>query len=184
MKDIADGLEVTFPTIEYWMKKYNFVRRSNSNSAYCKLNPNGDPFNVKKRLKRKEKDLLLTGLMLYWAEGGKSIRSSLQLANLDHRMLQVFVKFLREICRVHEKRLKLYVRVHKKFNKEKSREYWAKKLKMSPNRILVYTHTDARSKIHKQWSKYGIATLQMHNSRLRNWIDNTIEEHLGRLLNS
>ena len=182
MKDIADKIDVTLPTVWYWMKKHNLPRRSNSDSAYYKLNPNGDPFDIKKRLNRKEKDLLLTGLMLYWAEGSKSTRSSMQLANLDHRMLQSYLKFLREICRVSEEKLKLYVRVYRKFNKEKARRYWARKLKMSPKRIYVYPHTDIRSKMRKQWSPYGIATLQLYNLRLRNWIDNAIDEHLERIL--
>jgi len=69
MMDIAKKLDKTFPTIVYWMGKYNFPRRSNSDSTYFKQNPKGDPFNIKTDLDDIEKDLLLTGLMLYWAEG-------------------------------------------------------------------------------------------------------------------
>jgi len=184
MQDIANELGVSFPTVEYWMRKYNLPRRSRSDSAYYKLNPTGDPFSIKKRLNRKEKSLLLAGLMLHWAEGNKSMKGSMQLANLDHRMLQLFIKFLRETCRVHEERLRLYVRVYKKFSREKARRYWSRKLKMSPNRIFVYPHTDERSKVHKQWSQYGIATLQFHNLKLRNWLDSAIEEHIESILSS
>ena len=184
MQDIAYKLDVTFPTVTYWMEKYNLPRRSNSESTYYKLNPNGDPFDIKKQLNKKEKDLLLTGLMLYWAEGAKSMRASIQLANLGHRMLQVFLKFLREICRVHEERLRLYVRVYKRFSREKAKRYWARKLKMPPKRIFVYPHTDVRSKVYKQWSPYGIATLQCHNLKFRNWLDNAIEEYLGEILSN
>lgn len=182
MHDIASKLNVTFPTVEYWMKKHNFRRRSCSDSAYYKQNPKGDPFDIKKHLNRKEKDLLSTGLMLYWAEGNKASKGSLQLANLDHRMLEAFAKFLREICRVHEERLHLYVRVHRNFCRIKAKRYWARKLKMSPKRIFVYLHTDTRSKIRKQWSQYGIATLQFHNLKLRNWLDDSIEKHLQKTL--
>ncbi len=66
MQDIAYKLGVTFPTVGYWMKKHNLPRRSNSESTYYKLNPNGDPFDIKDRLNKKERDLLLSGLMLYW----------------------------------------------------------------------------------------------------------------------
>ncbi len=182
MQDIASKLNVTFPTVVYWMEKYNFPRRSNSDSAYCKANPKGDPFKIKKRLNKREKELMLTGIMLYWAEGAKSIKASLQLANLDHRMLQLFIRFLREICGVNEERLKLYVRVYKRFSREKARRYWARTLKMPAKRVYVYPHTDGRSKADKQWSQYGIATLQLHSLKLRNWIDSMIEKQLVNLI--
>ncbi len=182
MMDIASRLNTTHATVNYWMKKHGLDRRAYSDSTYCKLNPKGDPFNIKKRLSGREKDLLLTGLMLYWAEGSKSAKGSTQLANLDPRMLQLFVEFLRKICRVHEERLRLYVRVYKDFSKEKAKKYWVKKLKISPSRILTYTHTDKRSKEHKQWSQYGIATLQYHNLKLWEWLNNSIEEHLTKTI--
>jgi len=184
MYDIARKLHVTWPTVVYWMERHNLPRRSRSDCTYCKQNPKGDPFSIKKHLSKKEKELLLTGLMLYWGEGNKAIRGSLQLANLDHRMLQSFLKFLREICRVHEERLGLYVRVYKKFNRKKAKKYWVRKLKMQPERIFIYPHTDTRSKVHKQWSPYGIATLQFHNLKLRNWVDNAIDKHLESILTS
>jgi len=182
MYDISRKLSVTFSAVEYWMRKHSFMRMPCSDSAYYKQNPNGDPFDIKKRLNKKEKILLITGLMLYWGEGNKPFKGSTQLANLDDRMLQLFIKFLREICRLHEERLRLYVRVHKKFSLEKARKYWARKLKMPQKRIFVYPHTDIRSKINKQWSEYGIATLQMHNLKFRNWLDDSIENHLNKIL--
>ena len=182
MQDITNRLGVTFPTVWYWMKKHNLPRRCRSESIYCKLNPDGDPFNIKDKLNRKEKDLLLTGLMLYWAEGNKATRGSIQLANLNHKMLQSFVKFLREICRVREEKIKLYVRVYKKFSKKEAKKYWAKQLKMLPKRISVYCHKDERSKISKQWSRYGIATVQLYNLKLHDWINSAIDEHVEKLL--
>ena len=184
MQDIASELRSTFPTVRYWMKKHNFSRRSNSDSAYFKANPEGDPFSIKKRLNKDEKDLMLTGLMLYWAEGSKSAKGSIQLANLDHRMLQIFVKFLREVCNIYEEKIRLYVRVYRKFNRKNAKRYWVQKLDISPKKVFVYPHTDTRSKANKQWSRYGIATLQFHNLKLYNWLDNAIETHLKQILNS
>jgi len=182
MQDTANRLGITFPTVVYWMEKYSFSRRSNSDSAYYKANPKGDPFDIKRKLNKREKELMLSGLMLYWAEGNKSVRGSMQLANLDHRMLKVFLKFLRKICRVNEGKLRLYVRVYKKFSKEKAKKYWIKELKMSPEKIHIYRHTNQRSKTDKQWSQYGIATLQCHNLKLSDWIDSAIEDHLKNAL--
>lgn len=182
MMEIAKKLDVTHATVNYWMKKHRLPRRGWSESTYFKLNPNGDPFKIKNKLNNKEKELLTTGLVLYWTEGSKAFKGAIQLANLDHRMLQLFAKFLRNICRISEDRLKLYVRVYKKFDRAKAKRYWARKLKMSPKRIFVYPHTDLRSKANKQWSRYGIATLQFHNLKLWEWLNNSIERYLERIL--
>ena len=184
MMEIANRLNVTHATVNYWMNKFEIPRRSCSESAYVKLNSTGDPFKIKKRLDRTEKELLLVGLALFWSEGSKAIKGSVQLANLDHRMLQLFVKFLRKICKISEDRLRLYVRVYKKFNREKAKSYWSRKLKMSPKRISVYPHTDGRSKADKQWSKYGIGTLQFHNIKLWEWLNTSIEDYLKKTLSN
>ncbi len=62
MWDIAQILSVTPATIIYWMKKHNLQRRSSSECAYVKQNPNGDPFRIKNKLTDKDKELLLLGI--------------------------------------------------------------------------------------------------------------------------
>ena len=182
--EIAHNLEVGHARVYYWFKKYDIKRRNGSESAYLKQNPNGDPFKIKKTFSNREKRLLIIGLMLYWAEGNKKNKQAVQLGNLDFRMLQVFLEFLRLICRVEEKRVTLYVRVHKNFSLAKAKRYWVTTLQMSGKRVLVYPHTDSRSTLKKQWSKFGIATLQINNSKLKKWLDNSIDncvsEFIGR----
>lgn len=180
MVQIADKLKIKSRKVEYWLRKYNIPRRSCSESAYVKQNPNGNPFKIKRRFNSQEKELLTIGLMLYWTEGTKSAKSPLQLANLDHRMLQLFLRFLREICRIDETRLRLYVRLYKTFDKKIARIYWSRLLNIPNQQVFIYSHTDKRSKVGKQWSKYGIATLQFSNTRLKRWLDDRIESYLTK----
>lgn len=180
MVQVADKLRIKPSKVEYWLKKYNIPRRSRSESAYIKQNPNGDPFKIKKKLNSRDKELLVIGLMLYWTEGSKTNKSLLQLANLDHRMLQLFLKFLREICRIDEARLRLYVRLYKTFNKKIAKIYWSRLLNIPEKQVSIYPHTDKRSKANKQWSKYGIATLQFSNTKLKKWLDGKIESYLSK----
>lgn len=93
MMDIANRLDITHATVNYWMKKHRLPRRSWSESTYLKLNSNGDPFKIKNKLNKKEKELLITGLVLFWTEGSKAFKGSIQLANLGHRMLQLFAGY-------------------------------------------------------------------------------------------
>lgn len=180
MAQVAGKLRVMPSTVEYWLKKYSIPRRSCSESAYIKQNPNGDPFKIKRRLNPQDKELLVIGLMLYWTEGSKTNKSLLQLANLDYRMLQLFLKFLRKICKIDEARLRLYVRLYKTFDREIAKIYWSRCLNIPEKQVSIYPHTDKRSKVNKQWSKYGIATLQFSNTKLKKWLDDEIESYLNK----
>lgn len=181
MMEAANELKVTHATVLYWCKKFNISRRSWKESTYIKQNPQGDPFFISRKLSLKGKALLNAGLLLYWAEGNKG-QSSVRLANLDHRMILLFLRFLREICHINEHRLFLYVRVYKKFSLESAHQYWSKYLNIPASRIFVYPHTDKRSKRTRQWSKYGIATLEFHNIKLKQWLDSSIEGLVEQLL--
>ena len=181
MVEVADKISTTARTIEYWLRKYNIPRRSRSESAYVKQNPNGDPFKIKRNLTQKEKGLLITGLILYLGEGGKKFKHSIQLGNLDPRVIQIFVKFLRKICRINENKLRLFVRLHRRFNKNKAQIYWSELLNLPSQQVLVYRYNDPRSKDEKQWSKYGIAMIQFNNIKLKKWLDEKINRYLDRL---
>ena len=180
MTEIAGRLCITPKTVEYWLKKYKIPRRSQSESAYVKQNPNGHPFRIKQNLTQKEKELLIASLMLYSGEGGKN-KQSIQLGNLNPYIIQVFVKFLRKICKINENKLKLFVRIHKKFDKIETQIYWSKLLNLPKQQVLVYIYNDPRSKYNKQWSKYGIAMVQFNNIKLKKWLDGEINRYLVRL---
>lgn len=178
MWDIAKTLSVTPATVTYWMKKYDFKRRSKSECAYVKQNPNGDPFKIKTKLTKREKELLLIGLMLYWAEGSRRNKHTIQMANLDYKLILLFIKFLKRICGVWEEKICLNIQLYKKFDKEKTRNYWSKILGVPQRFILVNIHSDTRSKPERQWSKYGIARIEIRNVKLKQWIDSTLEAYL------
>ena len=181
MMEVANELNVTHAKVFYWLKKFDITRRSWRDSAYIKQNRQGDPFTIPDRFSSREKDLLAAGLLLYWAEGNKG-KDAIRIANLDHRMLKVFLNFLREVCKVDDKRLFLYVRVYKEFSLEEARKYWSDFLNISPQKVSVYSHTDTRSKENKQRSQYGIATLEFHNTKLKRWLDTSTEDLIQKLL--
>jgi hypothetical protein len=181
MFDLAGSLGVTPATVVYWMKKYDLGRRSNSESAYVKQNPMGDPFRIKNRLSKQARDLLIAALMLYWAEGSRKNKYVIQIANLDARLLALFIRFLRTICGVKENKICLTVQLYKEYDKEETRDYWAIELGIPQKYITVGIHSDIRSKPEKLWSKYGIARIEVRNVKLKHWLDETLEAYLKKL---
>ncbi len=180
MWDVAKTISVTPKTVEYWMDKHNLRRRSGSESAYVKQNPNGDPFKIKNKLTKKDRELLLAGLMLYWAEGSRKNKHVIQMANLDYRLILLFIKFLKRICGVKEEKTCLNIQLYRRFDKQNTKNYWSRILKVPKRFISVNIHSDTRSKPNSQWSKYGIARIEVRNVKLKRWIDAALENYLAK----
>ncbi len=179
--EIAQKLNETFPKTLYWVKKHKIPIRSYSERAYVKYNKQGNPFDPKKDLGLKDRELLSWGLALYWAEGSRKERHSVQLGNLDHRLLQIFMKFLREIARVDESRLRVFVRVFHEFDQQAARRYWSQLLSISLKQVHVYPHGDRRSRRMKQWSRHGLTKITVSNTKLKAWMDQQLEENINAL---
>jgi hypothetical protein len=181
MWDTAKVISVTPATVAYWMKKHNFIRRSISESAYVKQNPDGDPFKIRDKLTHKDKELLLCGLMLYWAEGSRRNKHTIQIANLDYRLILLFIKFLKRICGVEDRKICLNIQLYREFDRDKTKNYWSRVLSVPKRFISVHIHSDTRSKPNNQWSKYGIARIEIRNVKLKQWIDEALEYYLTKL---
>ncbi len=179
MMEVAKQLWTTHARVLYWMKKHKIEWRSWSDSAYAKQNPKGDPFKTPERLNVRQRELFVAGLLLYWAEGGKT-QGAARIVNLDHRMPQLFMRFLREVCHVDERRLSVYVRLYQAFDLETAQRYWAHLRDLHPSQVFVSPPLDGRSKAQQQWSKHGIATLEFHNTKFKQWLNAAIEQYVGR----
>lgn len=71
-----------------------------------------------------KKELFLTGLSLYWAEGAKTIRSGVQFSNSDPDAIKFIMLFFRKCCDVPEKKFRGRVYIHPHLNERKAQKYW------------------------------------------------------------
>jgi hypothetical protein len=90
------------------------------------------------------------------------------------------VKFLRVICGVKEGKLTLNIQLFRRFNKDKTKKYWSELLDIPSRLILVNIHSDKRSRPGKQWSKYGIARIEVRNVKLKQWIDEQLLTYIKK----
>ena len=80
--------------------------------------------------KIKKKELFLIGVVLYWGEGSKERKrsSQVELGNTDPKLINLFLKWLKEICGVKKDRIVFRIHIHEnsKNNIDKVKKYWAK----------------------------------------------------------
>jgi len=82
------------------------------------------------------RELFLIGVMLYWAEGSKEksykIGSGVRFSNSDPLMIDLFLRWLREICHIGLERLvfELYIHRNSDQNINDAIDYWSKELKI------------------------------------------------------
>lgn len=70
------------------------------------------------------KQLWLIGIMLYWAEGGKT-HKLVRFSNSDPRMIKIMMKFFREICNVPEQKFRGYIHIHQHLDHVSAEHYWS-----------------------------------------------------------
>lgn len=73
-----------------------------------------------------KKELLLVGTALYWAEGYKKSRWTLQFSNSDPIMIKLIMKFFKKVCNVPKEKIRATAQIHPNVTSEKAINYWSK----------------------------------------------------------
>lgn len=79
-----------------------------------------------------ERELLIAGFFLYWAEGGKTKTYSVTLSNTDPQMIRVFIAWIKLLGGPIEK---MYIRLHlySDMSEDKEVNYWSKQIGVTKN---------------------------------------------------
>lgn len=177
MFEIAAKLKCSTHKIVYWMNKYNLQRRSLSDALYVKLNPNGDPFKIKKIMNQDEKFLYGLGIGIYWGEGDRRSKNALRVANTDPKLIKVFTKFLLTICQLEKRKLIYNLICFNDSNPEKVRNYWAKELRISKEKFGKIVQIPSQGKgTYRKKSKHGVCIAIVCNMKLKTWIMDEINK--------
>lgn len=117
-------------------------------------------------------ELELAALCLYWGEGSRSETRKVVLTNSDARMIELFARFLCEICNVPQSELRMKIQLHDPTLKDQAIQFWSKRTGCSDDRILV---VPKKSKGGKSKYPMGIASLVINSRSLTD----TIREKLS-----
>lgn len=69
-------------------------------------------------------ELWFMGVMLYWAEGGKTQRM-VRFSNGDPQMIRIMMQFFRTICNVPESKFRGYIHIHPDLGHQEAERYWS-----------------------------------------------------------
>lgn len=76
------------------------------------------------------RELLISGLFLYWGEGGKTKLATTTLSNTDPAMLLFFIRWL-ALLGVSKDRLRVHVHLYADMDVQKELKYWSRVLGLS-----------------------------------------------------
>lgn len=175
INEISKLLYVAKSSVSTWVrhiiispKQYNtLLRRSHTNEAIEKrrlsrlLNEETKRNIIiseaqKQITKISDKELWLMGVMLYWAEGGKTQRM-VRFSNGDPEMIKIMMEFFRRICEVPEAKFRGYIHIHPHLNIETAEQYWSEITKIPRNQFFkTYNKQNKSSKNKKNTLPYGV----------------------------
>ncbi|MBU0476417.1 hypothetical protein KKB68_00130 [Patescibacteria group bacterium] len=74
-----------------------------------------------------EQLLLVSGILLYWAEGTRSnLNASVGFTNVDSRMIKMMMKFFREILHIPNDKFRIIMRISGKGDVKRAENYWSR----------------------------------------------------------
>ena len=182
VETIAKKMRVSTEAMFYFFRKNKIKRRSGSDINKVRFENKKPSFSVKKNLTVLEKALQVAGTMLYWGEGSKwDGETIVDFANSDPAMIKVFLDFLRRICGVNEKKLRVYLYCYRNQKVKKLVNFWQKVTGIKKEQFVKpYIRDDYRSdKIGKM--RYGLIHIRYGDKKLlmqiRNWINEFVKKY-------
>lgn len=76
--------------------------------------------------------LFVSGLMIYAGEGDSKVTNSIvRIANTDWRMINVFLRFIQNICEVDKSKIRLALTLYPDLNDDECKNFWSDKTGVS-----------------------------------------------------
>lgn len=163
--EISSSLGIPKSTLSYWLNKLPIsdrlrkriknrgraksttalIRRNKAQTISAVLRSSQIKAEAKRDISSISKnELLLVGTALYWAEGYKrpKLRNGrpvtyhpVSLTNSDPKLINIFLLFLRQTCRVSENQIRASIRYFSHQDPEKILRFWSKSTNI-PREIL------------------------------------------------
>jgi hypothetical protein len=169
---IAFELGVTLSTVYRSLKRQSIVRRTATEQNRIRFENKSSSYNFRKILTEKEKHLVIAALMLYYGEGAKTQRT-VDFANSEPNAVALFLRFLREICRVDKNRLRFYLYCFEGQEPKSLMRFWVRKLKVNPKHF---------TKPYIRKNRFGIGRIMPYGVLHIRYSDKKLLQHILNLI--
>jgi len=109
-----------------------------------------------------KRELMLVGASLYWGEGTKSENrkaNGIAFANSNPDMIILFMKFIRDVFGVEEKRIRAGIHLYPGMNVEKIKKYWSDITYIPIEKLHVVKTVSRSSKGIRKWNRLPHGTI-------------------------
>jgi hypothetical protein len=133
-----------------------------------------------------KRELMLIGAALYWGEGYRieiqKHSPTISFANSDPNMAVLFLRFLREILRIPEEKIRPRVQIFGNIEPKDAVKFWSRILLISPTRFHVYLAVSRAGSGKRPKNFLPFGTLQINvcdraNAfRIQGWINGLAQQ--------
>ncbi len=159
------------------LKRNSVQLRTRSEQAYIQHNNGVVPYAISDPKNNYDFMLMGLGIGIYWGEGNKVNEYSVRVGNTDPDLILMFVKYLIEICGVHQHKITYSLQVFNDTDPDVALDYWMGKLGCTRDKIMpsvVITPPQGKGSYRKK-SKYGVMTVYYNSKQLKQYIMGEIE---------
>lgn len=175
MNDLAKHFDVSLDAIVYAMRKYNLPRRNKKEASMVLFN-NKKPSFKRRNINLSNKvvsEAILASL--YWGEGYKSDNAKvMDFANSDSEMIKVFLKYLRNLYDLEEKKFRILLYCYENQNQKELIHYWSETTKI-PKTQFTKPYVKSDSGKNGRIMKHGLVHIRYGDKKLLKEIKNLIE---------
>lgn len=112
------------------------------------------------------RELWLMGVMLYWAEGGKTQRL-VRFSNGDPNMITIMMQFFRVVCRVPDSKFRGHIHIHPHLDYREAEGYWSDIACIPVTQFFkTYRKPNKSSSNKKNTLPHGVFDIYVMDSRL------------------
>lgn len=202
MNQIQKELSVSKSSISLWVRDIDLTSAQRQQLSERGRSKESIELRRKSRLRREEarrqviidgakneiqslsrNDLFLFGVALYWAEGSKTKRGSVELSNTDPMLIKVAMRFFRDICNTPEPKFRGHVYLHPHLDRLQAERYWSAVSGISRDQFFKTSMQQSRaSKGKRDTLPYGTFAIVICSTELFLKIKGWTEGLAGQLV--
>lgn len=117
--------------------------------------------------------VLIAGIMLYWGEGDSDLKYPLRLSNTNPRMINLYVRFLKEVLHIPEEKIRINILLYPDLSEARCKKFWKSSSGLKERNFTKNQRIQGRHR--KRRLSYGVCMITVsskwHKIKVLKWIE-------------